>query len=216
MENAKKPSILVIIVMAAMAAASFTNLFGLNFASAAIIAGVVFFFVNKMLKKQPMKGSGLDLKAIGSNLKDKKIWLWLLLPIVTDAVCVTLSMLFLPEYIAYETARAGAFVPVELSVTSVLLFFVFALGEEIAWRAFFQNNLSKALPIAPAVLVASLLFTLGHYKQGNLAVVLYGLVFTFLNSVLYGIIFRKTNNAWVSAISHFAANIFEVALFTLI
>lgn len=133
-----------------------------------------------------------------------------------DAVCVVLSMLFLPEYIEYESVRAGAFVPIEISISSILLFFVFALGEEIAWRAFFQNKSSKILPFIPALLLTSLLFTLGHYKQGNTIVVLFGLIFTFTNSILYGVIFYKTKNAWIIAFSHFVANIFEVILFILI
>lgn len=213
MENRKKPSVVAMVIMGIMAAVSFTNVFGLNLSSAAIIAGIVFFFIDKVIEKQPMSGSGLDFKVIGKNLKDKKIWIWLALPIAMDAVCVSLSAVVLPEYIEYETARAGAFVPIELSVSSVLLFFVFALGEEIAWRAFFQNKLGRILPAAPVLLLTSFLFTLGHYQQGNPAIVLFGLLFTFINSMLYGIIFRKTNNAWVSALSHFAANIFEVVLF---
>ncbi len=216
MENTKKPSLIAMLIMTIMAIVSFSNLFDLNLSSTAIILGVIFFFVDKTIEKQPMKGSGLDLKAIGANLKDKKIWIWLVLPMAMDAVCVLLSVLALPEYIAYETARAGAFVPIELSVSSVLLFFVFALGEEIAWRAFFQNKFSKILPIAPAILITAFLFTLGHYKQGNTAVVLFGLAFTFINSILYGIIFHKTKNAWISTFAHFMANIFEVALFVLI
>lgn len=207
---------LPVVIMVLMAIASFTNLFGLPLSSAAIIAGIVFFFVDKLIEKQPMKGSGLDIGAIGANLKDRRIWVWLVLPIVVDAVCVALSLLFLPEYIRYETERAGAFVPVEFSVSSVLLFFVFALGEEIAWRAFFQNKLSNVLTVAPVLLITSLLFTLGHYRQGNPVVVAYGLLFTFINSVLYGVIFHKTKNAWVSAIAHFAANLFEVGLFLLV
>lgn len=216
MGSAKKPSAVAMIIMVIMAAASFTNLFGLNLSSSAIIIGVVFFFADKMIEKQPMAGSGLDIGAIGAGLRDRKIWIWLVLPIVMDAVCVVLSVLFLPEYIEYETARAGAFVTIELSVSSILLFFVFALGEEIAWRAFFQNKLSKTLAIAPALLVTSLLFTLGHYQKGNTVIVLFGLIFTFINSILYGVVFHKTKNAWISALSHFAANIFEVILFILI
>lgn len=216
MENTKKLSIIAIIVMVIMAIVSFTNLFGLSLSSAAIIIGVVFFFIDKMIEKQPMRGSGLDFKAIGENLKDKKIWIWLVLPIIMDAVCVALSLLFLPEYIEYETARAGSLVPIEISISSILLFFVFALGEEIAWRAFFQNKFSKTLPVMPVLLMTSLLFTLGHYKQGNTTIVLFGLIFTFINSVLYGVIFHKTKNAWVSALSHFTANIFEVILFVLL
>ncbi|NMB95203.1 MAG: CPBP family intramembrane metalloprotease [Clostridiaceae bacterium] len=163
-----------------------------------------------------MKGSGLDFKSIGEDLKNKRIWIWLVLPIIMDAVCVILSMVFLPEYIKYEMVRAGSFIPIEISVSSILLFLVFALGEEIAWRAFFQNRFSKVLPFMPTVLITSLLFTLGHYKQGDMTIVLFGLVFTFINSILYGVIFHKSNNAWISTISHFAANIFEVVLFILI
>lgn len=213
-----KESIKVIplIAMIAMIALSFANLFGLNISSACIFIGVAFFFINKVIEKQPMTGSGLDLKAIGTNLKDKKIWIWLVLPIIMDAICVAVSMLFLPEYIEFETKRAGSFVAIELSLASIIQFFVFALGEEIAWRAFFQKQFSKIMSIVPVLLISSLLFSLGHFKQGTPIVVAYGLFFTFINSILYGVIFHKTNNAWVSTIAHFTANIFEVALFILL
>lgn len=212
----KTIKILPLIVMIIMAILSFTNLFGLNISSACIFIGIAFFFINKLIDKQPMKGSGLDLKAVGTSLKDKRIWIWMVLPIIMDAICVAISKLFLPEYIQYETARAGSFVTVELSLSSILLFFVFALGEEIAWRAFFQKQLSKALPIIPALISTSILFTLGHYKTGNLVIVIYGLIFTFINSILYGVIFHKSQNAWVSTIAHYAANMFEVILFVLL
>lgn len=168
---------------------SFTNLFGLNISSACIFIGVTFFFINKSIEKQSMENSGLDIKAIGTNLKDRKIWIWLVLPIITDAICVLLSKLFIPEYIVYETIRAGEYVQIEISMSSILLFLVFALGEEIAWRAFFQNQLSKVIPIIPTILLSSLLFTLGHFKQGDIIVVAYGLLFTYINSIIYGVIF---------------------------
>ena len=207
---------LPLIVMILMAILSLTNLFALNISSAGIFIGVTFFFINMVLEKQPAKNSGLDIKAIGTNLKDRKIWIWLVLPIIMDAVCVLISKLFLPEYIEYETIRAGSYVPIEISMSSILLFFGFALGEEIAWRAFFQNQLSKAVSIMPALLFSSLFFTLGHYSQGDNTIVAYGLFFAFINSILYGVIFHKTKNAWISTISHFTANIFEVILFILI
>lgn len=212
-ENIKKLPLIVMIVMVIL---SFTNVFGLNISSATIFVGVAFFFINKAIEKQPMKDSGLNIRAIGTNLKDRKIWIWLVLPIIMDAICVSISHLFLPEYIEFETARAGSFVAIELSIISALQFFVFALGEEIAWRAFFQNQLCKVWSILPVLLSSSLLFALGHFKNGNPVVVAYGLFFIFINSVLYGVIFHKTKNAWVSGIAHFAANMFEVMLFTLI
>ncbi|MCT8977231.1 CPBP family intramembrane metalloprotease [Clostridium sp. CX1] len=207
---------LPLIIMFLMVILSFTNLFGLNISPACIFIGVAFFFINKVVERNPMRNSGLDIKAVGTNLRDRKIWIWLILPIIMDAVCVLISKLFLPEYIEYETIRAGSFVPIEISIASILLFFIFALGEEIAWRAFFQNQLNKVLPIIPALLFSSLLFSLGHFKRGNTIVVVYGLFFTFINSILYGVIFNKTKNAWISAMSHFTANIFEVIVFILI
>ncbi|MDF2671846.1 MAG: hypothetical protein K0R09_111 [Clostridiales bacterium] len=222
METAKKAPLmksikkLPLIIMLAMVILSFTNLFGLSIAGGAIFLGVIFFFVNKTIEKQPFRGSGLDIKAIGTSIKDKKIWFWIMLPLIIHAASIVISLLFLPEYIEYEITRAGGIIAIELSISSVIQFFVFALGEEIAWRAFFQKQLSKALPIIPVLLSSSLLFTLGHFKEGNPIVVAYGLLIIFINSFLYGVVFHKTQNAWVSTISHFIANVFEVIIFVLI
>ncbi|NLK28381.1 MAG: CPBP family intramembrane metalloprotease [Clostridiales bacterium] len=213
MGSIKKVSLLAMIAMVIL---SFTNLFGIPISSLCIFIGLAFFFINNTLAKQPTKGSGLDLGAISNNLKDRRIWIWILLPILVNAACVTLSLLFIPEYIEFETARAGQFVSVEISLSSILLFFVFALGEEIAWRAFFQQQLNKALPLVPVLIISSLLFTLGHFQSGPIRVVLFGLTFTFINSCLYGVIFHKTQNAWISTIAHYAANMFEVLLYVLI
>lgn len=213
MEAIKKIPLIAMIIMGAL---SFANLLALDISGLAIFIGVAFFFINKAVEKQPMTGSGLDIKSIGTNLRDKKIWIWIALPLVIDIVCIVISKLFLPQYIEYETLRAGSIVPIELSISSVLLFFVFALGEEIAWRAFFQNQLSKVFPIIPVLLFSSLLFSLGHFKEGDPIVVAYGLLFIFINSFLYGIVFHKTKNAWVSTISHFAANIFSVIVFVML
>jgi membrane protease YdiL (CAAX protease family) len=210
MKTIKKMPLIVMIIMVLL---SFTNLFGLNIAGGAIFLGILFFFINKAFEKESARDSGLDIKAIGTNLKDRKTWFWIALPLIMDAVCIVISILFLPEYIEYETARAGSFVAIELSISSVLQFLVFAIGEEIAWRAFFQKQLSKVLPIIPVLLFSSLLFTLGHFKVGNATVVAYGLFFTFINSCLYGVVFHKTKNAWVSTISHFISNIFSVIIF---
>ncbi len=77
---------------------------------------------------------------------------------------------------------------------------------------FFQNQLSKALPIIPALLITSALFALGHLAEGNTIIVIYDIFFIFINSILYGIIFHKSNNAWISAIAHFIANVFSIII----
>ena len=207
MQNIRKVSLIAIILMASL---SFSNLLGLKIAGLAVVVGVVFFFVDNVSEKQPFEGGGLDIGAIRKNFKDKSIWFWMALPIIMDAVAIGISKLLLPEYIDHVLARTEAFVSFDKVLILIIQLAFLALGEEIAWRAFFQKQLNKALPIIPTLLISSSLFAIGHFSQGNAVIVLYDVLFVFINSVLYGIIFHKTNNAWMSAISHFAANLFSI------
>lgn len=203
---------LPLLAMIAMFILSFTNLFDLNIAGAAIFVGVIFFFVNKAVEKEPYKGSGLDFSSIRNDLKDVKIWFWVVLPLIMGAISLVVAKLFLPEYIEYEIVRAGGFVAIELSLLSIVQFFVFALGEEIAWRAFFQKQLNKSMSIVPTLLISSTLFSLGHFKAGDFKVVAFSMLSVFINSILYGVVFHKTNNAWISTISHFISNMAGVII----
>lgn len=207
MQNIRKVSLIAIILMAIL---SFSNLLGLKIAGLAVVVGVVFFFVHKVSEKQPFEGSGLDIGAIRINFKNRSILFWMTLPIIMDAVAIAISKLILPEYIEHVLARTETFVSFDKVLILIIQLAFLALGEEIAWRAFFQKQLNKALPIIPTLLISSSLFAIGHFSQGNAVIVLYDVLFVFINSVLYGIIFHKTNNAWMSAISHFAANLFSI------
>src|SRR5690606_23893668 len=153
------------------------NLLGLNIAGASVIVGVVIFFINKVVEKEPYRDSGLDFKAIGTDLKDGKIWLWSVLPLVMDGVSITIGKLFLPGYLEHVAARAGILVSFEVSMLSIFQLAFLALGEEIAWRAFFQRQLNKALPIIPVLLGSSLLFGLGHLQRGDAVIVTYDIFF---------------------------------------
>ena len=210
MQNIKKISLIAIILIILMTIVSFSNILGLKIAGLAVVVGVVFFFIHKSSEKQPFEGCGLDIGAIRKNFKDKSIWFWMALPIIMDAVAIGISKLLLPEYIDHVLARTEAFVSFDKVLILIIQLAFLALGEEIAWRAFFQKQLNKALPIIPTLLISSSLFAIGHFSQGNAVIVLYDVLFVFINSVLYGIIFHKTNNAWMSAISHFAANLFSI------
>jgi len=143
MQNIKRMPLIAMIIMAFV---SFSNLFGLNIAGLSVLIGVAFFFVNKAFEKQPFKHSGLDIKEIRINLKDRKIWIWVALPLIMDAVSIVISKLFLPEYIAHVLARTEIFVSFDKITLLVFQLAFLALGEEIAWRAFFQKQLCKTLP----------------------------------------------------------------------
>lgn len=209
MRNIKTAPFIAMILMTVL---SFTTLTSQNLGSYVIFIGIIAYFVNKLIEKQSTKDSGLDFKAIGHNLKDRKVWIWLALPFVMDAICIIIASFVLPEYIEYEIARAGNYVTFDKTFIMIVQFAVFALGEEIAWRAFFQNQLCKIMEITPVLFISSALFALGHLTQGNIMVVAYNLFFIFINSILYGIIYHKTKNAWVSAISHYASNLFCVII----
>jgi membrane protease YdiL (CAAX protease family) len=202
--------------MIVMVIISFANLLGLKIAGISVIIGVVFFFINDRYEKQPTSDSGLDFKTIGANLKDKGIWIWILLPIIMDAVSITIAKIFLPEYIGHVLSRTEVFVSFDKVFLMLFQLAFLALGEEIAWRAFFQKQLNKVFSIIHVLLISSVLFAIGHFNQGNPVIVTYDIFFVFINSILYGIIFYKSKNAWISAISHFAANLFSVIVLVFI
>lgn len=201
-----------LIAMSAMTILSFSNLFGTSIAGICVFIGVAFFFINKAEEKQAFEGSGLDMKGIKADLKEKSIWIWIAMPLIMDAVSITLAKLFLPEYIEHVIGRAMPFISPDKIALMLVQLLVLALGEEIAWRAFFQKQLCKVLPLVPVLLISSVLFAFGHLTKGNTIVVAYDIFFVFINSILYGVVFHKTNNAWISTISHFAANLFSIII----
>lgn len=87
-----------------------------------------------------------------------------------------------------------------------------ALGEEIAWRAFFQSHVSKQLLPQVTIIGTSIIFALGHAIAGSFGVVVYDLIFIFMNSCIYGWIFYKTNSVWVSILAHLLANVFAIVI----
>ena len=213
MNNIKRIPLIAMMIMTVI---SFSNLFGLNIAGVSVIIGIIIFFINNAYEKVPSKDSGLDIKSIGSNLKEKSIWFWLLLPLIMDAISITIGKLFVPEYIEHVLARTDIFISFDKMIIMILQLAILALGEEIAWRAFFQKQLNKRFSIVPTFLISSALFAIGHLTQGNMNILIYDIFFVFINSILYGIIFYKTNNAWVSAISHFIANLFSIIILVII
>ena len=176
MENVKSTKSikkLPLAMMIIMAIVSFTNVFGVKIAGLSVIIGVVFFFIVGTKEKQPTQGSGLDIKSLGSDLKNKQIWFWIILPLIMDIVSMSIGKLFLPGYIEHVIGRAGNFVSFKVFIITIIQLAVLALGEKIAWRAFFQNQLNKALSIIPVLLISSVLFVIGHFNKGNANIVVF-------------------------------------------
>ena len=102
MQNIKTMPLIAMIIMAFV---SFSNLLGLNIAGISVLIGIPFFFINKAFEKQPSKLSGLDIKEIGTNFKDKKIWIWLALPLISiqkSIISVTSQVRILIKSVNYK------------------------------------------------------------------------------------------------------------------
>ena len=136
-EKYKKISLIAMIIMGII---SFSNLMGLKVAGVSVIIGAVFFFINKKIENQSDVESGFDMNSIKTNLQGKGIWTWVLLPLILDALSITISKVFLPEYISHVLARTESFVSFDKIVIMVLQLAFLALGEEIAWVLFFKNS----------------------------------------------------------------------------
>jgi membrane protease YdiL (CAAX protease family) len=117
-----------------------------------------------------------------------------------------------PEYTSHVIGRAGSMINLDQVVILIPELVILALGEEIANRALFQRLASKYLPVIPSILLTSLFFAVAHVAAGSLAIVVYDVVFVFINSVIYGIVFHKTKNAYISTISHLISNLFGLVL----
>ena len=129
------------------------------------------------------------------------------MPIIMNVICLFIAKLFVPEFIEHLTARTD-FLAFNMIPVLIIELIIAALGEEIAWRAFFQKQMSKIFPFVPSLIVSSVLFSICHFNQGSAIVVLYDLVFICINAIIYGTIFKKTDNAFISTIAHFLANLF--------
>lgn len=179
----------------------------LQLASIALIIGIVSFFATR--KTNDNKDEVLNHKTILGSLKNKNVIILIFMPLIMNVICLVIAKLFVPEFIEHLTARTD-FLAFNMIPVLVVEIIIAALGEEIAWRAFFQKRMTKIMPFVPSLVVSSALFSICHFNQGSAVVVVYDLVFVFINAMLYGIIFKKTDNAFISTIAHFLANLFGI------
>lgn len=208
---------LAFIAMLLMVVFSFSGLLVLlgdinvSLTSITLLVGIVFYFITR----EPEEKEAFSFKAVPQLLKDWKLDLLILVPLFMDVLCYGLAKVLIPEFLAHLSGRIDF-----LSFRAVILLLaeliIAALGEEIAWRGFFLNRLSKRLPLLPSLLISAILFSICHFAVGSPAVVMYDLLFIAINAIFYGLIFHKTNSLIVSTLSHFLANLFGVIALSLI
>lgn len=213
----KKLNKVVIIFLIIMVLLSFTNLLNikiegevLKLSGISVVVGVIAYFVTRKTNKS--KNEGLNIKTIFKDFKDHpKAILYAALPFISCILCTVIANKFLPEYTEHVINRASFAISEDL-IKTILTMGVLTLGEEIAWRGFFQKQTTKIIKFIPSIILTSLLFALGHYSLGSFIVVAYDLLFVFIDSSLFGLVFKETDNAWCSWIPHFLADILGVLL----
>lgn len=213
----KKSSKSVIVFLIVMILLSFTNLLNikidgeiLNLSGLSVIVGVVAYFVTRKTNKT--KYEGFNIKTIFKDFKEHpKAIVFAILPFITCILSTVIANKFLPEFNEHVNNRASFAISGDL-IKTILIMAVLTLGEEIAWRGFFQKQTTKIIKFIPSIILTSLLFALGHFSAGSFAIVAYDLLFVFIDSSLFGLIFKETDNAWCSWIPHFLADILGVLL----
>ncbi len=213
----KKTNKTVIVFLIVMFLLSFTNLLNikidgevLKLSGISVIVVVVAYFVTRKTNKN--KDEGLNIKTIFKDFKDHpKAIIYAILPFVTCILSTVIANKFLPEFNEHVNNRASFAISEDLMKT-ILMIAVLTLGEEIAWRGFFQKQIAKKMHYILSIIITSLLFAIGHYSAGTFAVVAYDLLFVFIDSSIFGLIFKETDNAWCSWIPHFLADILGILL----
>ena len=175
-----------------------------------VLVGLAAYFITA--KTNESRHAGLDIKKFPGQLKDIKLIVLILMPTVMNLITTLIEKAFLPEYEEFLRARVEQMLDPSQIKNTVISLVVLALGEEIAWRAFFQKQTTKFMGFVPSLLVSSALFALGHFTAGKPAIVAYDLAGVFINALFYGLVFKRTDNAWCSWLSHFLANVSGVAL----
>ena len=83
------------------------------------------------------------------------------------------------------------------------------VAEETLFRGFLQQALTKKFGIVVALIIASMIFGLGHFS-GGIAFV----IFAALAGLGYGLIFYITGRLWAAVLVHFLFNFAQLAFFT--
>lgn len=170
----------------------------------AILAAIPYLLIEKKINKKSFKDIGLSPRSFSGDLK--KYWWLIILPVISGVTAVGLSKIIVPEFYQHVLERTQPMLLFDKVFLLIIQLMVLAFIEELVFRAFLQSNISTVIKPAYAIAITSFFFSIGHYSSGAVFVVLYDLVFIFIDSLLYGMIFQKTKSVYSCAFSHFIAN----------
>ena len=178
-----------------------------------IVVVIAYLFVQRRICKLSYADIGFKHKNIIDDLK--KYWWLVLLPVLSGFLALAISKVVLPEYYLHVLERTNMTELLSNVFLFVALLLVLSLLEEMTYRAILQNTISKFTKPIIGIIITSILFAISHYSAGPTSIVVYDLLFIFIDSVIYGFVFERTKNIYMGWLSHFIAN-FASFLFLLL
>jgi membrane protease YdiL (CAAX protease family) len=175
-----------------------------------VLFPVVYLLVERPLRRRSWSDIGFRFNGLLAGLVQNLGWI-LLVSVGTQVLASLGSYYLFPGYFQHVLAR----LPFEMKAISISIFIALAistLGEEIIYRALFQNRMAVFLRPAAAIGITSLVFALMHFAPGPALIVTIDLAFVFVDSLIYGIIFHRSRNVFVAWIAHLLADITGVIL----
>lgn len=170
----------------------------------------IYFFIERRKRGRTWSDIGFKLKNTLTDLKNNW-YLVILVAVVTQVLTLIIGKYFLTGFIQHVQSRIPLVDPSHL-VPLFLMVMVATFGEELIFRAFFQERLSWYISAPLAILISTIVFALMHYAEGPVSIVAYDIVTISIDSVIYGIVYHRTKNIFASWISHCLADIFGFTL----
>ena len=179
-----------------------------SFTGEEFLFGILYFFFYKAVNRKTFEEMHFSIRSVGRWLRQPKIWLWVFLPAAINLLQTFVAWLVSPSFysatIQDELTRISPLIPGNMTSDFFILIpylLILAMGEEICFRAFFQDRLSMYLPVSLSILLSSLVFTLGHVCREPM-----GIAAFWVLTLVFGMIQKKTKNAYISTIAHFVSN----------
>jgi membrane protease YdiL (CAAX protease family) len=92
-------------------------------------------------------------------------------------------------------------------LTSVPIFFLIGITEEVIFRGFLLRSLLKRVSVIPSILISSLLFAAIHAINPHFNLI--GFLAIFISGIVLGILYFKTNNLSAPIGAHFIWNLLQ-------
>lgn len=181
-----------------------------GFKRVSVLFVIAYLFIERHLRHRSWEALGFDRRGIKPALAAN----WFLIVLVAVLVQLAVFLLagaFLPAFVTHVKSRIPFFDATQF-VQLVLLLLFTTLGEEMAYRALFQERLSWFIGTPLAIILVSVVFGVVHIAPGDPGVVAIDVVLVILDSLLFGLIFSRGKNIYVTWLAHFLGDVVGIVL----